>query len=453
MCGFVAALGKIDIEPGMNLIQHRGIRATIVKGTAGSVGHVRLPIVGTGIENDQPVSVDKWTVAFVGELLDFREESPNMECDTILVVDKWVHHGPSAFRRNDGFWAIAAIDHRFEELHLLCDYLAQKPIYYRIDIAAAASEPAAVAALHPVTPDKIYMASVIRWGYCPDINRTPYAEVKKVLPGQHMVIIKGGVIQDEIVDPLVPVLEGNLKRQIEYAVRRRVLSSDVPVACLLSGGLDSSIVYTLANRYGDVVPYYVSDENNVAERIRVSLVADKDIVEANWKTVHWKQAVDIMQEPIDLGSLVPQVALSNAVKERVCLTGDGADEMFGGYGRSQRYDSQATDVWKELVAWHLPRLDRVMMRNCVEVRSPFLARRVAGLALGLPREQRTGKKILKDLFRGELPIGIADQEKIPLRTSEVGEARTIEMVDYFNESNWRNVGDRLDADRSEERGI
>ncbi len=434
MCGFAAALGDVDVGPAMALLGHRGIRSRVVQRASGAVGHVRLPIVGVGTEHDQPVVAGPWLIAFVGELLDFREEDPTMECDTEAVVEKWVSEGPAGFTQNDGFWSIAAI--RDDELHLLCDYLAQKPIYYRTDVAAAASEPAAAAAFAPVTVDEVYMSAVVKWGYCPETWRTPYSEVRKVLPGEHVVISKG-LARGRIVDPLVPIVTSPsaIKMQLVAAVKRRVLSSDVPVACLLSGGLDSSIVYTVAQRFGNVRPYYVSDRSDVLERFRVSAVAGRTpITEVQWRDVSWRDALEVMQEPIDLGSLVPQVALSRAVQERVCLTGDGADELFGGYGRAQRYDSQASDVWHELVAWHLPRLDRVMMRRCVEVRSPFLARRVAGAALGLPRSLRTGKRVLKDLFRDDLPPGIADQEKVPLRTPEVGEARTVAMVQAFREA-------------------
>ena len=143
-----------------------------------------------------------------------------------------------------------------------------------------------------------------------------------------------------------------------------------------------------------------------------------------------------MQEPIDLGSLVPQVALSQVINERVCLTGDGADEVFGGYPRSMWYDSQGSDIFQELPAWHLPRLDRVMMRQRIEVRSPFLARRVVQMALSLPHELRKDKCFLRDLFADELPRGVAWTPKKALRTKEIEMDRklySLVLVEMFLE--------------------
>lgn len=439
MCGVVAALGEFpDITVPMMLISHRGIRSSIKNCRGGVIGHVRLPIVGVDNRHDQPIVLRNGLLGFVGEILDFREYHPGMECDTELVAEIWKEEGPKGFLLRDGFWGIAAIHGPSQTLHVLTDYLGQKPMYYRADHPSAASEPAALIPFGPVTIDGTYMAAVIKWGYCPDLTRTPYEEIKHVLPGEHVVLDHGGVKSREIVDPLYPrhYTDADMVMEIEAAVKRRVLSSDVPVAALVSGGVDSAIVYTLAQRYGQVVPYYASgSDGDGLEYYRAAHVAHPTKLRtANWRDVTVDDALAIMQEPIDLGSLRPQIALSRAIEERVCLTGDGADEVFGGYPRSLRYDSQHSDIFQELPAWHLPRLDRVMMRERIEVRTPFLARQVVQMALSMPYEMRKDKMRLRTLFSEVLPVNVAFTKKKALRTNAIEmdrEGNSRMLVDKF----------------------
>ncbi len=439
MCGLVAVVGADAMDrtiAGLDTMQYRGTRSCVTRiNSQAAIGHVRLPIVGLGVEYDQPVKKDPWTIAFVGEILDFREREPGAECDTKLITKTWVEKGPSGFTKFDGFWSVAAYDRQKGILYGLVDYLAQKPLYTRVEggYSAIASEPNALVVMGPVTLDEIYFSAVIKWGYCPETDRTPYKEIKKIQPGCCIGLEAGVSRGITRVDPLHPtkVTPEVLREEIEKAITRRVLSSDVPVAALVSGGLDSSIVYTLASRHGEVEPYHVENQEwGACQQIT------PEAVRLGIKEVAIDHALDYMQEPLDLGSLLPQTALSDAIegKARVCLTGDGADELFGGYSRSLRYDSQASDVWHELVAWHLPRLDRVMMRNRIEVRSPFLARRVVEAALALPQSLRYNKRILRDLFREDLPQGIADRPKQALKIPAIEtdrEAWSIKLVEQF----------------------
>lgn len=445
MCGLVAVLGEGEIDrvrSALDKIYHRGIRHRIVEVRGGVIGHVRLPIVGLDDANDQPVRRGPWTIAFVGEVLDFREVRPGLDCDVDLVADSWADNGPAALVRNDGFWHVVAHDERDGSLHVLTDYLAQKPAYVRVDARAVASEPDALVTMGPTTPDEIYLSSVVKWGYCPETWRTPYREIRKTLPGEYTVIRQDGFIEWAVVDELepAPASPDELKVLIDAAVRRRVQSADVPVAALVSGGLDSSIAYTVAKRYRDLDPV-MHYPNGEGDQFSAITEGDPHAYVLGKRNVLLDEALDFMQEPVDLGSLVPQVALSDAIGDRadVCLTGDGADELFGGYGRAGRYDSQMSDVYHELVAWHLPRLDRVMMRNRIEVRTPFLARSVAGAALALPRAARTGKSILRDLYRRDLPRAVLDAPKRPLRTEIVErnrETMSRALVDRFRERTW-----------------
>lgn len=438
VCGVIAVVGRgseSSCRLGLGSMSHRGVRSSVVDGPGWSLGHRRLPIVGVGAEHDQPVRRGRWVVGFVGEVLDFRERDPEYECDAELVADLWAEHGPTCLSDRDGFWSVVACDERDGSVHAIVDYFSQKPMYVRDDgIRAVASEPNAVAGLGPAKLDQIYLSAVVKWGYCPETWRTPYEGVRRMGPGEYARIPREGPIEWSVVDRLLPtpMTTEVLKSEIESAVRRRVTSRDVPMGCLVSGGLDSAIAWTLASRYGDVESFHVEN----GEVIEAEEVAGRRLTALPLGSVGSIDALRYMQEPVDLGSLVPQVALSRVMEGRVtvALTGDGADELFGGYSRASRYDSQASDVWHELVAWHLPRLDRVMMRGRVEVRSPFLARGVASAALALPRDARIDKRVLRDLFRMDLPPGVVDRVKRPLRTPDVSrdrEARSVELVDLF----------------------
>lgn len=469
MCGVVAALGhSVDLTEPMKRLAHRGIRGRVAHTPHGGVGHVRLPIVGLGEEHDQPRNYkDLFLLGFVGEVLDFRERYPDMACDTDLVVKNWRAFGPHCLQDHDGFWGIVVLQDRY--LHVLTDYLGQKPMYYRTDYPCAASEPDALIPFAPVTLDRTYLAACVKWGYCPDLMRTPYNEIKHVRPGEHVVLDVYGLVSRRTVDVLEPLdwKSGDIREEIELAVKRRVLSSDVQVACLLSGGLDSSIVHALASRDAQPVPYFVAQEDGsddedywravgLVQRPSLNPWGSKPpdaitlsrVQRCRYADVGTSEALRVMQEPIDLGSLRPQIALSRVVGQRVCLTGDGADELFGGYQRSMRYDSQYSDVFHELPAWHLPRLDRVMMRERIEVRSPFLARRVVRLALSLPHELRQDKRFLRALFSGLLPPEVTTAPKKALRSPEIAHDREYysrQLVHMFVENFDEKYGGSVDG--------
>lgn len=431
MCGVFAFLGrdsdKLHLATQMAMMMgHRGIRTKIVRNEVGVMGHIRLPIVGIDEDNDQPYQDSRYTLGFVGEVLDFREHEPTMQCDTDMVVRKLLYdEEANGLAGHDGFWGVIIMDNKTKSMGVVTDYLAQKPMYYRADFPSAASEIEPLRLMGKCTFDEVYFAAVIKWGYCPDTTRTPWNEIKHLLPGERVILNASGLMDRRIVDPLVPRYGDSvaIKGAIEDAVKRRVLSSDVPVGILLSGGLDSSIVYTLATRHGEVSAYFAKTNAHEVEVRNVTKLTDGNYGIIDWNRVSTAEALEVMQEPIDLGSLRPQISLAMAVDETVCLTGDGADELFGGYGRALRYDSQMSDIYQELVAWHLPRLDRVMMRYQIETRSPFLARDVVEMAMGLPYSKRINKDVLRAMFKDDLPPGMEATPKIPLRTHEVANDR------------------------------
>lgn len=418
-------------------IQHRGTETVQITQGGWFLGHVRLPIqTEPGDDLAQPIELagDNGWLLYVGEIYNysrrydsdveylrdlFGSQIPGINCleDIIHEANHW-----------DGMWAICW--YRRGQIIAFTDPLGKKQLYYN-QFGEICSE---------ITPlvsnlkdfDRYYQSEVFKWGYNWD-DRTPWNTVKRIMPNTvysfdsmspKPMIIRNNYYRWGIGErshlrraELVEVLRG----LVERSVKRRAMYSKISVGALVSGGLDSSIIASILHRMGLGVNLYMVENNEskfgmlLSEFLGVSItslgpIPDDDCLE---------RCLRYNETPIDLGSMIPQFRLMEKVKEKVILTGDGADELFGGYRRVDDYDSQLSDVFQELPFYHMPRLDRASMRSTVELRSPFLSHEIVKFALNLPREYRTHKRILKDAFSDVLPQEILDRPKEPLKCRSI----------------------------------
>lgn len=411
MCGFTAIVGKVDnLVESLHSMDYRGLPErfkTYHKGNI-HVGHVRLPIVNLGPSGDQPIRIKEHVGFLVGEIFNFKQFS-QAETDTEAALEVFSSLGIEGFHNFDGFWSFITI-HK-GKLFAATDYLSQKPIYYRTDIKAIASEPVALLAYGKSEFDPVFFSNVRKWGYDPT-GRTPWENIKQLPAGSYWY--DGNIYSYWDWNKIIP---STLRKDITEAVQNRLLGEQ-PIACLLSGGLDSSIVYLLCRKLGaHIQSFHI--ENNESEYAKMIDPATKCL---SLYDLSYPVAIEYHQSPVDLGSVHPQAILAKAIAKKgyhVCLTGDGADELFGGYSRSDRYDSQASDVFVELPYYHLPRLDRLMMRETIELRTPFLSPKVVKTAMETPYLERKGKIQLKKAFADILPEEIINREKLALKTSMI----------------------------------
>ena len=414
MCGFIITRTNTNLKSLIEKISYRGLPnyKGYLKVADVQMAHYSLPFVNLDpAVAIQPIKGDIPSL-FVGEIFNYEdmgEYSTDGDC-----ISKIFHTSPnwvSDFHKFDGFWSFVTIYRG--NIIAITDYLSQKPIYYRTDMEALASEIDVLKEFGRVTSNKLFHSNVSKWGYDP-CGETPWNEIKQIPPGHYYY--KGNIFKywdwDKVnrSDSLV----NDLKKSTELR-----LGGQREVSILLSGGLDSSIIYGLIKEIGREVKAIHVDNN---EEEYASLLT-KDLIKVTLDDISDEDAIRIHQSPVDLGSVKPQIAMAKKLNQLgfyAVMTGDGADELFGGYKRSSEYDSQYSDIFCELPYYHLPKLDRTMMYHTVELRAPFLAPSVIKHALDLPYEMRKGKKQkLMDEFSYLLPKEILERQKLPLKTEAI----------------------------------
>ena len=418
MCGFIA--GK-NIEINLNIqdISYRGLEG--YEGYYNEKGiqfaHKSLPFVN--LNKDVAVqpffNKNKTPFMLVGEIFNYKDFGIYKN-DTEAISNIFEKKGLEGFHLLDGFWSFVTIINN--HIFAATDYLSQKPIYYRTDLEILSSEIDVLKKYGKVTPNYLFLSNVLKWGYDPR-PETPWNEIKQIPPGCYYY--KGQIYNYWDWNK---VNKTNLKKDLFDSTTNR-LNGEREVSLLFSGGLDSTIIYSLIKKNKNKIKliHVENEEIKWVNSVLDYYKSNDDLVLIQNKEISTEESLIIHQSPVDLGSVKPQISMAKELKKigfYTTLTGDGADELFGGYQRSKFYDSQFSDIFMELPYYHLPKLDRTMMRFTIESRSPFLSSKVISHALSLPYLKRNGeKKVLKDLFKNDIPKIILERNKKPLKIKSI----------------------------------
>jgi asparagine synthase (glutamine-hydrolysing) len=303
---------------------------------------------------DQPVLNERGDVVAVvnGELYNYRELRAELEAkghafrghgDVEIVPHLYEEHGERFVERIRGMFAIALWDDTRRRLVLARDRLGIKPLYLAQlgEGLAFASELAPLLALGASSePDPEAIADYLVLGYVPG-ERTGVAGSRSLRPA-HVLVHQDGATR-EFRYWTAEARERPLETTLEDAVRLH-LRSDVPLAVLLSGGLDSSLIASLAAAHVDepLRTFTVGfADASLDERAPARAVAHAVGSRHEELVVETRVADDLpeiaakLEEPNADPAAIPLWYLSRAVAEevKVALAGDGGDEVFGGYSR------------------------------------------------------------------------------------------------------------------------
>ncbi len=374
MCGITGIINKqnpvaiVELQAMCNRLELRGPDAegTWVSDRLG-LGHRRLSVIDleTG---DQPMfsSDENIVLVFNGEIYNFKELRAELielnhtfitNSDTEVIIKGYQQFGiREMLNRLEGMFAFALYDKEKEEVFIARDKFGEKPLYYieQEDTFYFASELKALETKFDNKKiDKKGLNFFLSLSYIP-APYTIYKEVKKLLPAHYIQYKKGGNIQFhkyyDLRDRIAyqPV-QTDFKKACEEvrtllkdAVEKRMVS-DVPLGAFLSGGIDSSIIAGLMAEISDAPINTFSigfKEKTYDESGRAQLVADK--IQSN-HTVQYLDYNDVIEmvdeiilhydEPFGDSSALPSYYVAKLARKKVTvvLTGDCADELFGGY--------------------------------------------------------------------------------------------------------------------------
>ncbi len=384
MCGIA---GYVTLQPSdspsiiermTDVIRHRGPDDFgFYRDPHASLGFRRLAIIDLS-GGHQPMSNEDsslW-ITFNGEIFNHADLRPALEhaghryasrSDTETILHAYEQYGPPSLLRLRGMFAFAIWDKHARKLFCARDRLGKKPFYYFWDgrTFVFASEIKAILEHPAVSPqfEDSLLPEYLSFGYISE-ERTLFRGIRKLMPGHHLTLALSGpnpqpVIAQywDIPDPQPTPDDAHrddaswiseCRDRLEQTVRMRLMS-DVPLGMFLSGGVDSSAIAALMKRNfsGPVKTFAVGyREAEYSELSYASHVASAIGTEHHEVVIGKDQFFNALprliwheDEPIAWPSSVSLYFVSKLARDHVTvvLTGEGSDEMFGGYARYRHF--------------------------------------------------------------------------------------------------------------------
>ncbi|SHJ00798.1 asparagine synthase (glutamine-hydrolyzing) [Flavobacterium terrae] len=324
-------------------------------------GHSRLAIIDLDERSNQPFVFQhenkKITVVFNGEIYNFLILKEILEkkgyvfktsSDTEVLCASYLEWGISCFDYFEGMWALGLFDHQLQQLVITKDRVGKKPLYYSFEdgVVSFSSSIWGVSKLCKkkdicIEGLQLYFAL----GFVPD-HFSIIKGINSMLPGKIIVFQKDGnqfYVKEEnnSVFKSFSAKESSVSNLMKEAIVKRVIA-DVPIATLMSGGVDSTIVTKITRKfYKEVKTFFVDfEDKRLSEFYWADYLSKRNNLPINRVMLRnvdlndsFADYAEVYEEPFADYSGIPSIAIFKKVSEefKVVLTGDGGDELFYGY--------------------------------------------------------------------------------------------------------------------------
>lgn len=378
MCGIAGIVGPLATRERClamtERLKHRGPDDAGVFDAPGvQLGHRRLSIIDLSSAGRQPMRFGDLTVVYNGEIYNYRELRAELdgpfasESDTEVLLRLWARDGARCLEKLHGMFAFALWDARRRTLFAVRDRLGIKPLFYAESAGsfAFASEPKALLALGPRSPDPTAIADFLTYKMVPS-PKTIWQGIASLAPA-HVLTFDGSVAIERFWTPRsceIPRDDAAARDEFSRALHEAIVShtvADTPVGVFLSGGVDSTAIVSHLDAPQTFTVGFDTGGRDDARFARV--------VAEHFGTRHHEETVAAPDLDTALDA-VPQIydgpfgdssgwatfVVARAARRhvKVALSGEGGDELLSGYGRYGRYLAARPSLSSRIAARLLP---------------------------------------------------------------------------------------------------
>lgn len=381
MCGIAGSVNISLTKKDLKQIKHRGpdsegIYQANVGANPVSLGHVRLSIVDLTDNGAQPMISEcgNYVIIFNGEIYNHQELRKELKeinfkghSDTETILYYLIKYGITGIKEFNGIFAFAFLDKKNNLLHLVRDPFGIKPLYYQKNgnqLIFSSELKIVLKKIGQTEIDQNHLYTYLRLRYNPS-PQTLFKRIKKLQPGHYVTYnLKTSTLKNPVFYSYRPekTFRGNEEdalEQYDYYLRsaiKRQLMADVPIAILLSGGVDSALLTQIAREVsGDNFATYTAGYKTKTDideledaKISAELLGTNHhevIMDDQSFIDHLSDFIEYIEEPLGSQSIMPLFFLSKRIHQdgyKVVLTGQGVDEPWGGY---PKYNPQNLMEW------------------------------------------------------------------------------------------------------------
>ena len=438
-----------------NQANHRGPDNSSINTTNNNfVGFHRLSINGLDNDSNQPFNINNIQLVCNGEIYNYKElfnnikYKPTTNSDCEIIIYLYMLYGIEyTLNLLDGVFAFILIDYNTNKMFVTRDPYGVRPLFYLYDSGSIMSDVENGKSWSNLIGFASEMKQLI--GFCNKFNQDGedgenYLYIKPIIPGEYLSLELSESNKWYIYDKKI-YNTFRINKTVEYnnqeisrvkkdihdkfcaAIKKRVITTDRPIACLLSGGLDSSIVTSLVKKYykGILETYSIGLEGSedlkyariVAEYLETQhteiIVSEEDFFDQIPDGIKNIESYDTTTVRASVGNYLVAKYISENSDAKVIFNGDGSDELMGGYlymnsaPNHLEFDKECKRLLTDIHYFDVLRSDRSISTNGLEPRTPFLDRDFVDTYLSISSKMRynTNKTQEKYLFRSAFDNG------------------------------------------------